>query len=184
MVESNTKKRMLPSELANRFSSKDDFSRYFGTQSKCNSLTLIFFTEQFLVLPPTMFTKDFIKAYFAGDKDLLPLSACKMVSVPHYDELSVKRLWPHCQKMPEIMRFFPDSLPKGRLPDRNYFWTILNTLNPEYVRQLIDHAVAARNAAGEAHDEEETIVVTAQIAEVLKDAPMISRKFPSQLTLL
>ena len=34
MVESKTMKRMLPSELANRFSSKDDFKRYFGEQSK------------------------------------------------------------------------------------------------------------------------------------------------------
>ena len=115
---------------------------------------------------------------------MLPHSAAKMVNVPHFDELSVKRLWPHAKKMPEIMRFFPNSLPKGRLPDRTYFWTILNTLNPEYVRQLIDHAVAARNAAGEAHDEEEAIVFTAQMAEVLKDAPMISRKCIFQLTFL
>ena len=39
MVESKTlqsgKKRMLPAEIANRFSSKADFLRYFRDQSKC-----------------------------------------------------------------------------------------------------------------------------------------------------
>ena len=107
----------------------------------------------------------------------MPLSACKMVNVPCYDELAVKNIWPSCQKMPDIMKFFPDSLPKGRLPDRQFFWTVLNTLNTEYVTQCIEHATKARNAAGLNSTEEETIVVTSQMHEVLKDAPMISRKF-------
>ena len=47
--------------------------------------------------------------------------------------------------MTDIMRYFPDWLPKGRLPDRHFFWTVLNTLNAEYVTQLIDHATKARN---------------------------------------
>ena len=52
-----------------------------------------------------------------------------MVRVPNYDELSVTNLWPHMQSVPEFMRFMPDSIPKGRLPCRDYFFTIMNTLN-------------------------------------------------------
>ena len=124
-----------------------------------------------------MVNKDFLKALLAGKKQLLPLSGCKMVNVPHFDELSVKNIWPSCTEMPAIMEFFPDSLPKGRLPDREYFWTVLNTLNNEYVSQLIAHATKQRNQAGEGNVEEESIVLTAQMADVLKDAPMISRKY-------
>ena len=82
------------------------------------------------------------------------------------------------------MQYFPDSLPKGRLPDRQFFWTILNTLNSEYVSKLIAHATSARNQAGQANIEEETIVLTNEMAEVLKDAPMISCKLTTTLTVL
>ena len=94
-----------------------------------------------------------------------------------FDELAVKNIWPSCQRMPEIMQYFPNSLPKGRLPDRQFFWTVLNTLNTEYVSQLIAHATSARNEAGQSNIEEETIVITNEMAEVLKDAPMISCKW-------
>ena len=30
------------------------------------------------------------------------------------------------------MTYLPDSLPKGRLPDREYLFNILNTVYPEY----------------------------------------------------
>ena len=40
----------------------------------------------------------------------------------------------------EFMQYFPDALPKGRNPGREYFFNILNTLKPQYVARLIDHA--------------------------------------------
>ena len=46
MVESKSKKRMLPAEIANRFSSKADFLRYFREQSKFISLANKFVTEE------------------------------------------------------------------------------------------------------------------------------------------
>ena len=64
-----------------------------------------------------------------------------------YDELSVKNLWPHMQGIPEFMIHFPDKLPKNRLPDRKYFFTIMNTLNDDYVAQLIANAHSARYAS-------------------------------------
>ena len=38
--------------------------------------------------------KDFLKAVFSGEKQLLKKQAVTTIEVPHYDELSVKRLWP------------------------------------------------------------------------------------------
>jgi hypothetical protein len=45
------------------------------------------------------------------------------------------------------MRFFPDKLPKGRLPDRDYFFNVLNTIREEYVQALIKHAHVQRFTA-------------------------------------
>jgi len=35
---------------------------------------------------------------------------------------------------------------KGRVPDREYFFNILHTLYPDYVRSLIVHANEQRNS--------------------------------------
>ena len=46
-----------------------------------------------------------------------------------------------------IYDVFPDQLPKGRLPDREYFFNILNTLNEPYFSQLVEHAHLQRSTA-------------------------------------
>ena len=50
-----------------------------------------------------------------------------------YDELSVVKLWPLMQDDAEFKSFFPSSMPKGRLPDRDYFFNILNTVQFDYL---------------------------------------------------
>ena len=32
-----------------------------------------------------------------------------------------------------FMMYYPNKLPEGRLPDRDYFWNVMNTLYGEYV---------------------------------------------------
>ena len=41
-----------------------------------------------------MINKDFLKQVFDGQKRLLGMNEVRRVNVPHYDELSVKNLWP------------------------------------------------------------------------------------------
>ena len=43
------------------------------------------------------------------------------------------------------MQFFPASMPKGRLPDRTYFFNILNTISEQYMQAIIRHAAEQRN---------------------------------------
>ncbi len=93
-----------------------------------------------------------------------------------YDKLAVKNMWPHCQDIPGIMRHFPDKLPKGRLPDREYFWNVINTLNEEYVGNLIRHANGQRNAATGFKHKEEQIAVSEKMIGLLNEQPYISRK--------
>lgn len=84
-----------------------------------------------------MLNKDFIKQVLVEQKKLLTLSELKQVHVPKYDELSVKKFWPLMWEFTNFMVYMPDPTADGRLPDRTYFWNVLNTINNEYVYKLI-----------------------------------------------
>ena len=84
--------------------------------------------------------KDFLKEVLSEKKKLLELNSVKRINVPKYDELSVLSFWPQMQQDEQFMLYFPTKFPKGRVPDREYFWNIMNTLMPEYTASLIKHA--------------------------------------------
>jgi hypothetical protein len=94
-----------------------------------------------------MINKDYLKGIFAEQKKLMLLKDVKLINVPKYDELSVKNIFPMIQQDSQLMLYFPDKMPKGRLPDREYTFNVLNTLRPDYVREIIQHAQKLRNAA-------------------------------------
>ena len=84
-----------------------------------------------LYLPPDrMMNIEFLKAVLCEKKRLLKLKDVKFIFVPRYEELSVKNLLPHLQKQPDFMVYFPENFPKNHPPDREYFFNVLNTLNP------------------------------------------------------
>ena len=79
-----------------------------------------------------MINKDFLRKILLEEKKLLTLEEKKEVSVPKYDELSVNMLYPKFKDDARFMAYFPDILPKGRWPDRKYFFNVMNTIYPEY----------------------------------------------------
>jgi len=94
-----------------------------------------------LYLPPEfMLHRDFLKQVLAGKKKLLPLKDVKKVSVPKYEELAVEKIFAIVNRDPDVMAYFPDSLPKNRNIAREYFWNILHTVHETYVQRLITHA--------------------------------------------
>ena len=96
-------------------------------------------------------TKDFLKQVLAGKKQLMKRADVQEVAVPHYDELSVKAIYPMFTKDAEVMSYFPDTYPKGKGPPRDYFYNVLNTLHPDYLAQVLEHANKQRmTSAGEA----------------------------------
>ena len=106
----------------------------------------------------------------------MPLSDVKLVVVPNYDELSVKNLWPHMKGIEQFMRYFPDKIPQGRLPARDYFFNVMNTLNPGYVQSLIKHASEQRHSASDFNMEKESIAISAKMLEQLNALPYVSCK--------
>ena len=74
------------------------------------------------------------------------------------------------------MQFLPDPRPDGRLPDRTYFFNVLNTLKPEYMKNVIEHANNQRMAAENEAMEKETIEISHEWWEKLRDIPFVSCK--------
>ena len=71
--------------------------------------------------------KDFLKEVLAEDKALLRLEQVSRINVPLYDELSVGNIWPMLKNDEKFMLYFPTKMAKGRVPEREYFFNILNT---------------------------------------------------------
>ena len=117
-----------------------------------------------------------MKAVLTEEKALLGLNEVNLVSVPLYDELAVSSIWPMVKEDEQISRYFPDKFPKGRVPDRCYFWNILNTKQPEYVSLLVKHANAQRNSAANEMKAADTVQVTDEWWDKLTCHPFISRK--------
>ena len=115
------KRRVMPSELVGKFRSKADFIKFF--KEGC----------QLYVPPENFINKDFLKQVMAEEKDLLPMARVRTVNVPVYAELSVRKFYPMFEGDEEVMRYLPDPTPDKRLPDRTYFFNVMNTLKPEYM---------------------------------------------------
>ena len=104
-------------------------------------------------------------------KDILP------IEVPNYEELSSKHLWPTLQDDEQFLRYFPTTLPEGKYPCRSYFFTILNTLHPNYVKEILEHAVRKRHGGEAAAEKQEAIELTDEWYSVLEQMPYNSRKY-------
>lgn len=104
--------------------------------------------------------KDFLKDVLAGNKMLLKKSEVQPITVPFYDELSVKALWPQFSKDKEFTQYFPDKFPKDKGPPRQYFFDILNTVYPEYLQQIMGHASKQRMAADTGNNLTESIAIS------------------------
>ena len=94
-----------------------------------------------------MINKDFLKDVLCGKKALLKKGEVQHVQVPHYEELSVRNIYPMFKKDAHFQQYFPDKYPKDKGPNREYFFNLLATLYPEYLKGCMDHAAQKRMAA-------------------------------------
>ena len=82
----------------------------------------------------------------------------------------------------EFMRFFPSKFPKGRVPDKTYFFNIMNSVMEGYVTSIIAHANNVRVTKSHEAEAVQTIEITDEWYENLKSIPFISCKYNSTLT--
>ena len=131
----------MAQELSWKLKSKEDFIIYLNKHRKLfNYLYDYSYIVQYYLPDDNVVNKDFLKDVLSGKKMLLKKTQVNKIAVPHYDELSVKSLWPQFAKDAEFTLYFPDKYPVGKGPPRQYFFDILNTLYPEYLEQVMKHA--------------------------------------------
>ena len=148
------------------------------------SYHILTYSLQFYLPDESVITKDFLKDVLAGKKDLLKKSEVITVEVTHYDELSVKALWPEFKKDPDMNCYFPDKYPVGKGPPREYFFNVLNTVHPNYLAQVMLHADKQRmTTEGEAM-KKQSINISAYWNEQLKAMPYLSCKQSNIISIL
>ena len=123
-----------------------------------------------------MLNKDFLKEIFIDQKKLLRLDQVSRICVPLYDELAVIKLWPMMKGDEKLMCYFPTKMAKGRVPDREYFFNIVNTFHGEYLQKLIRHASDQRNTSESMAKAKETIEITDDWWDILNTVPFVSCK--------
>lgn len=133
---------------------------------------------QLYVPPDCMLNKDFLRQVFAEEKKLFALAEVKFIEVPKYDELSVINIFGRFKKDKKLMMYLPDRLPKGRNPDRTYFFNVLHTLYPEYVKELVKVAGNHRHQAASQSIEDGIIRVSDEWFAKLQEVPFVSGKYP------
>ena len=131
---------------------------------------------QFYLPPASVVNKDFLKQVLADEKALIKKADVSPIEVPHYEEISVKALWPQFAGDDLFVRYFPDEYPQGKGPPREYFFNVLHTLYPEFLQRLLNHAHEQRMTANGERGKEESIKISEYWEEQLKAMPYLSCK--------
>ena len=74
--------------------------------------------------------KDFSKQILTDKKKLLKKKEVDYITVPQWDELSVKNLWPDLKEDPTFNIYFQDKYADQKVQNMEYFFNILNTFYP------------------------------------------------------
>ena len=64
--------------------------------------------------------------------------------MPMFPELSFEKIWPFVKDDSELSKYFQKYKAK-QLPNRDYLWTVLNTLKSEQVNNLLREALDKRS---------------------------------------
>ena len=87
----------------------------------------------------------FLRAIFCNKKKALRQINVNSIVVPHYEELSVKNIYDDAMKDDLVKDYLPElEQNSNRFPERDFFFGILNSLRPQYLKKIIDDANKVR----------------------------------------
>ena len=88
----------------------------------------------------------FLQQIMSTEKKYFKKSEVFNAIVPNWPELSVKRIWVEAVKHRDFLLYLPDNWTQDKKTERNFFWSILATLQPDYCLHLIDDCRRQRDA--------------------------------------
>lgn len=121
-----------------------------------------------------MVTSTYLKQILKGEKKLLKMSEVRHCNPSQYDEISVVELYAPCLKMSDMAQYFPDAYPKGRSCQREYFFSILATIQPEYTDKLLKRSKEIRYGAEGEKQKDELIEMDPSWQDQLKEFPQFT----------
>ena len=74
------------------------------------------------------------------EKKALKLNHVSFINVPVFDEVSVKNLMNMVHNDQLACSYLPDEYLEKKTPDRQFLLNIINSLYPEYLDNVIQHA--------------------------------------------
>ena len=132
-------------------------------------------------MPPVkQVTFEYLKAVFVEEKAFLKKVDVSPISVPKYDELSVKNLWEQLKSDPAFNKYFANEYPKDKGPDRTYFFNVLNTVHPFYLKAIKDHATEQRFSATGEVQQRQVIHATDRMMAEIAEMPFVPGKCPTR----
>jgi hypothetical protein len=75
---------------------------------------------------------------------------------------------------PKVKQYFPDMNDNKRTIDRTFFYNVVNTVYPDYLKNLVDHALEVRNKPEDNEEKKEYILMSDDWYEQLLSHPFIS----------
>src|SRR6185437_1525132 len=106
------------------------------------------------------------------------------MSIPHYEEISVKNLYPDAIQDKDVAIYLPTlEQSSGKLPERTFFFSVLATIKRDYyLSEIIANAHKSRLKGEEGQRESSAIMIKDSWLDELRKYPFISSKF-NHLTL-
>lgn len=84
-----------------------------------------------------------------------------------------------------VLKYIPDAWAKVKSKrDREFIWTILATLQPNFVRALISTATSLRQTEATDPNLQEKITIVSEVVQMFGNINYISSKFTTRLTCL
>ena len=74
---------------------------------------------------------------------------------------------------PEIAKYMPPKLNKGRTLWKEYFFNIVNSFFPEELESIMLHANRVRNSEKDVEEKRESIIMSQRMAELMFSQPFM-----------
>ena len=106
---------------------------------------------------------EFIRALLNGRKRYFKNDELRKVKVPRYKQLTFAKVLDHCAGKPTVMAYLPNQRLDGEPTcDRDFLFTILNTLEPDYFPAQLREV-----------EEEKKLKMQSQVSDVIEVKPEI-----------